>query len=135
MSASGLAALALGLAIGAAIAALLALVYLQAWKARYTRALRLDAVQRSQAVTVGKVTEQIVPYFPEFEWNPKDARFLGTPIDFLVFDGLAEGQVRRVLFVEVKTARSALTPRERQVKDAVLAGRVDWTELRIERIE
>jgi predicted Holliday junction resolvase-like endonuclease len=126
-------ALVLGLAIGVTLAALLALVYLQAWKSRYSRALRLDAVQRSQAVTVGKVTEQIIPYFPEFSWNPKDARFLGSPVDFVVFDGLAEGAVRQVLFVEVKTANAGLTARERQVREAVLRRRIDWVELRIER--
>jgi len=133
VNAPALVALGLGIAIGLVIAALLALVYFQIWKSRFTRTLRLDAVQRSQAVTVGKVTEQLIPYFPDFEWNPKDARFLGSPVDFLVFDGLADGNVRQVMFVEVKTAGGSLSPRERQVREAIQAGRVAWTELRIER--
>jgi len=125
--------LSLGIGVGLVLGALLALVYVLVWKARYTRALRSDAVQRSHAVTVGKVTEQIVPFFPEFVWNPKDARFLGSPVDFVVFDGLADGQVRRVVFVEVKTASASLSPRERQVREAVQERRVAWVELRVGR--
>jgi len=34
----------------------------------------------------------------------QDARFLGSPVDLVVFDGLAAGAVRRVVFLEVKTA-------------------------------
>jgi predicted Holliday junction resolvase-like endonuclease len=100
------------------------------WKWRYTRAVRRDAVLRSEAVTVGKVSEQLLPFFPEFRFNPKDARFLGAPVDLVVFDGLAEGAVRRVVFVEVKTGGARLTARERLVREAVEAGRVEWLELR-----
>ena len=121
-----------GIAIGLLVGLLVAALYVLWWKARYTRAVRLDAVQRSQAVTVGKVYEQLVPYLPEFPFNPKDARFLGSPVDFVVFDGLDDGQVRRVVFVEVKTAGSDLSTRERRVRDAIRAGRVEWDELRVD---
>src|SRR3990172_4989838 len=120
----------IGLAIGLMLGLLLAALYALWWKARYTRSIRQDAVQRSQAVTVGKVFEQVVPYLPEFPFNPKDVRFLGSPVDFVVFDGLNDGQVRRIIFVEVKTAASDLSTRERRVRDAVRAGRVEWNELR-----
>lgn len=101
------------------------------WKTRYTRAVRNDAVQRSLSVISGKVHEQLVPFFPDFPFNPKDARFLGSPVDFVVFDGLSDGEVRRVVFVEVKTGDADLSTRERRVRDAVQAGRVDWLELRV----
>src|SRR5256885_406830 len=113
--------LILMLILGIGIGLLLALLYVQHWKARYTQAIRQDAVQRSQAVTAGKVHEQLVPYLPEFGFNPKDARFLGSPVDLLVFDGLAEGELRRVVFIEIKTGASALTGRERQLRDVVRA--------------
>jgi predicted Holliday junction resolvase-like endonuclease len=38
-------------------------------------------------VTFGKVTEHFIPDLPDFAYNPKDARFLGSPVDFIVFDG------------------------------------------------
>ena len=120
----------IGMAIGLVIAWLCFLV----WKARYTAAIRENAVQRSLAVTAGKVHEQLIPYLPEFGYNPKDVRFLGSPVDLVVFDGLAEGQVRRVIFLEVKTGGSPLTRRERQVRDVVEARAVEWAELRVARL-
>jgi predicted Holliday junction resolvase-like endonuclease len=120
----------LGLIAGVAIGALVSFLWFLVWRIGYTRAVRLDAVQRSQAVTAGKVFEQLVPYLPGFGFNPKDARFLGSPVDFVVFDGLSEGAVRRVVFIEVKTGGADLSRRERQVRDAVAARQVEWAEVR-----
>ena len=122
--------LILGLALGLAIGAVLAYAWALIWRVRYTRAIRQDAVQRSLAVTTGKVVEQLVPYLPDFAFNPKDARFLGSPVDFVIFDGLDEGALRRVVFVEVKTGVADLTARERLVREVVQAGRVEWAVLR-----
>jgi predicted Holliday junction resolvase-like endonuclease len=122
-----------GLILGIAIGLLVGWVYFLIWKARYTAIIREDAVQRSQAVTIGKVHEQLIPYLPAFPYNPKDVRFLGSPIDLVVFDGLAEGRVQRIVFLEVKTGGSVLTGRERSVRDAIQAGEVEWAELRVPR--
>lgn len=120
----------LGLIAGLAVGLLIAFLWFLIWRVGYTRAVRLDAVQRSQAVTAGKVFEQLVPHLPGFAFNPKDARFLGSPVDFVVFDGLNDGAVRRVVFVEVKTGGAELSRRERQVRDAVAARQVAWVEIR-----
>jgi predicted Holliday junction resolvase-like endonuclease len=122
-----------GLVVGIAVGLLVAWVYFVIWKLRYTRVIREDAVQRSQAVTAGKVHEQLVPYLPVFPYNPKDVRFLGSPIDLVVFDGLADGQLRRIIFIEVKTGGSALTCRERCVRDVVESGDIEWAEIRVGR--
>lgn len=94
---------------------------------------RQDSLTRSHHVVSGKVQEHLAPLFPEFlsQFNPRDARFLGTPLDFVVFDGLDEGDVRSVVFVEVKTGKAALSTRERHVRDAVEAGRVEYQLLRL----
>ena len=113
-----------------AIAAREALVRLEDWKRQTENAIRQDAINRSRSVIVGKVTEHLVPYLPAFSWNPKDARFIGSPIDFLVFDGLDEGQLRNIIFVEVKTGASVLTDREKQIRSAIAQKRVGWAEIR-----
>ena len=120
----------ISLAIGIAVGALIALLCVALIAPRYTRDVRQDAVQQSRAVTRGQMYEQLVPYLPEFQFNPKDAQFLGRPVDFVVFDGLDEGLVRRIVFVEVKTGASKLTTRERLVRDAIRSGRVEWAEIR-----
>ncbi len=120
----------MSLLLGVVIGLLVALACFLAWKGRYTRTIREDAILRSQAVITGRVSEQLLPFLPGFRFNPKDARFLGSPVDFVVFDGLDEGALRRVLFVEVKTGDADLSARERQVRDAVRGGAVEWIELR-----
>jgi predicted Holliday junction resolvase-like endonuclease len=123
----------LDLLLGIVIGLVVAWLYFVIWRLRYSAAIRENAVQRSLAVTAGKVHEQLVPYLPEFGFNPKDARFLGSPVDLVVFDGLAAGEVRRVVFLEVKTGGAQLTTRERQVRAVVEAREVVWAELRLDR--
>lgn len=115
-----------GLAIGITLAMLGALL----WKASYTRAIRRDAIGRSQATIAGLVHEQLLPILPGFPFNPKDARFLGSPVDLIVFDGLDAGQLQRIVFLEVKTGGAGLSARERQLRDVVRAGKVSWQEMR-----
>jgi predicted Holliday junction resolvase-like endonuclease len=49
-------------------------VQIERWKQQHEQEIRLDAVQRSSAITRGKVTEHIVPYLPGFDLDPKDIR-------------------------------------------------------------
>ena len=88
--------------------------------------------QRSRAVVSGQVSEHLAVYWPEFveQFNPRDAHYIGKPVDYVVFDGLDDGEVRRVVFVEVKTGRARLNRNERQVRRAIEDGWVDWQVLR-----
>jgi predicted Holliday junction resolvase-like endonuclease len=111
-----------------------AVTSLQQWKYESEVSIRSDAIQRSQSVIIGKVSEHLLPYMPKFAFNPKDVRFIGSPIDLIIFDGMDEGDVRDIVFVEVKTgASAALTKRERQIRDVINAGRIKWVEMRINR--
>jgi hypothetical protein len=95
---------------------------------------RRDSLARSHNVVSGKVQEHLVPFFPEFlmMFNPRDARFLGSPIDFIVFNGLDDGEeCTEVVLVEVKTGKSPLSKRERLVRDAVEAGHVSYKLIRL----
>lgn len=96
-------------------------------------AARRDAARRSRGVRGGKAAEQIAPLAGEFadRFDPADARFLGAPVDFVVFDGLAEGALREVVLVEIKTGGGRLNSNERQVRDAVERGAVGYTMIRL----
>ena len=92
----------------------------QDWAQQEEKGIREDAIKRSEAVIQGKVTEHLIPFFPDFKYNPKDVRFMGTPVDLVVFDGLSEGEMRNVVFVEVKTGKTAnLSNREKLVRNCV----------------
>ncbi len=96
-------------------------------------AARRDSLARSHAVVSGKVREHLATLLPECVecFDARDARFLGSPVDLVVFDGLDAGFVERVVFVEVKTGSAALSGRERLVRDAIESGRVEWRVLRL----
>lgn len=80
--------------------------------------------------TLASQSEQLLPLSTTFAYDPADARFLGSPIDFVVFSGRAAGSVEEVVFIEVKQhAKVALTKPERSLKDAVEAGHVRWERL------
>ncbi|MCU7547693.1 hypothetical protein OCK74_01145 [Chitinophagaceae bacterium LB-8] len=103
------------------------------WKIEYEGIIRQDAIKKSQAVTIGKVTEHIIPFFGGiFPYNPKEARFIGSPVDLIVFNNMeTDLDSISVHFIEVKTAGSTLTPKQRAIKYAILNKRVEWKELRI----
>jgi predicted Holliday junction resolvase-like endonuclease len=102
------------------------------WRAEEEEIIRSDAVRRSQSVTRGKITEHLIPYFPDFPYNPKDARFLGSPVDLIVFDGLSEDTIREIVFVEIKTAKNpSLSRREREIRDCVQEKRVSYKLLQL----
>jgi len=103
------------------------------WLKREEARMRADSVKRSEFVLTGKVAEQLTPFLDAFTYNPRDARFLGSPIDLIVFEGMSEGSIERIVLIEVKTGRSNLSEREQQVQDAVRLGEVDYEILRIEK--
>lgn len=106
-------------------------VVLERWRVESEAEIRADAIRRSSAVVSGKVTEHLTPFMGIFPYNPKDVRFVGTPVDLIVFDGLSEDALRQIIFLEVKTGSSSLTTRERRVRDLVLARQVSWEEFRV----
>ncbi|HID08609.1 TPA: hypothetical protein EYP13_00100 [Candidatus Micrarchaeota archaeon] len=88
--------------------------------------LLLRSLSRSFDVKKGKIVEQLAPYLRSFPYDPHDARFLGSPVDFVVFDGLNSGGEVTIRFVEVKSGKSALGESERRVRDAVEKKRVSF---------
>ncbi|MBQ7073746.1 hypothetical protein IJM86_01495 [bacterium] len=64
---------------------------------------RKDATKQSRKVILGEVNEKIAPILPGFPYNYKDLVFIGKGIDYLVFDGLAEGSLKKIIFLELKS--------------------------------
>jgi len=101
------------------------------WRQAHEANIRADAIFRSSAVIKGRVSEHLAPFI-SFPYNPRDARFIGSPIDIIVFNGAEEGYIREVVFLEVKTGdKAALSPRQRQIRDLIQSKNVVWREFRI----
>ena len=108
-----------------------ALADLESWKIQNEMFYRQDAINRSQSVILGKVTEHLIPFHQNFPFNPKEARFIGSPIDMIVFDGIDNEDVVDIYIIEIKTGNSTLSKRKRLIRDAVKEKRVHWSELNI----
>ena len=130
--------IALGLVFGFLLATLLLYPFLkarfdaqveprlEAWIAEHRDQIVQETLRRSSATIKGQIGERFAPLVPGFGYEPADARFLGSPVDYIVFDGLSEQQIKGIAFVEVKTGAATLTPYQRQVREAIEAGRVTW---------
>lgn len=103
---------------------------LEQWKTETEEEIRRDTARRSRSTLEGLVSEQLSPYFPDFQYNPTDLRFIGTPVDFLVFKGLSQEKPEEVVFLEVKTGNSGLNKREKKIKELVEKKKVRWEEYR-----
>ena len=97
------------------------------WKDNKLEAVVRDRIKRSRAVLGGQFSEQLAPYLPDFPYNPNECRFIGKPIDLLVFRGMDEGRIDELVLVEIKSGKAKnLSKIERLLRDAVEAGRVSW---------
>lgn len=111
---------ALALALG-----LVVVLWIASVRRLRARLRTLDSGKRSQSTRYGQITEQFAPFLADWPWDPKGFRFLGTPVDGVQFTP------NGVVFVEIKSAGSRLSPVQRQVRDHVQTGRVHWHEVRI----
>ena len=94
-------------------------------------AARKDSNKRQRSVIKGQISETIAPWSLDSVNSVKELNFLGNPIDFVGFKGLdGKGEVE-IKFIEVKSGNSQLTPKQRRVRDAVIARRIEWVEVRI----
>jgi predicted Holliday junction resolvase-like endonuclease len=95
------------------------------------RTVRKDAVRRSRAALTGQVSEQLAPFLPGFEYKPTELRFIGKPVDYIVFEGLDDRTVERVVFLEVKSGGGALSETEKSLRQAIESGRVAFEIYRV----
>jgi predicted Holliday junction resolvase-like endonuclease len=99
------------------------------WEAHRLEEIVRGRLKQSRAVLGGLVSEQMAPLLPGFPFDPGDCRFVGKPVDFIVFKGMNEKNIVEVVFLEVKSgAATSLNDQEKKLRDAVRAGRVRWAE-------
>ena len=95
---------------------------------------REDSKKRQRAVLKGDISEIIAPWALEGVNSVKELRFLGSPIDFIGFNGLdIDGEIN-IKFIEIKTGKSRLTRDEKRIKEAVEAKRVTWQTIEIKSL-
>ena len=89
-------------------------------------------LKQSRAVLGGLVSEQIAPLLPEFPFDPGDCRFIGKPVDFIVFKGMNKQNISEVVFLEIKSGVSKnLNQQEKRLRQVIQAGKVRWVQFNV----
>jgi predicted Holliday junction resolvase-like endonuclease len=84
------------------------------------------AIITTRSVNIGKNLEKILPIMEDFKWQLPDCRFLGDPIDLLIFNGLSVNNIESISFIEVKSGKARLNKHQKLVKEAVEDNRVKY---------
>ncbi len=101
------------------------------WKEKEEERIREDAIKRSARSLSGKTLEKLVPFLENFPYDAHDIRWLGDPIDLIIFDGYSSQDLRQIVFCEVKSGESKLTQLQKKIKEIVENKKVKWEEFRI----
>ena len=96
---------------------------------------RKNTIKSSQSTIKGQISEILAPWLMTSVNSVKELNFLGNPIDFIGFKGLDNNEEVEIKFIEVKTDTSSLSTKQRMIRDAVKAKRVEWEEVRIKTNE
>lgn len=102
------------------------------WLEKEEERIRQDAILRSARSLSGKAVEKFIPFLDKFPYNPHDVRWLGDPIDFVIFDGYSsKGDLTQIVFCEVKSGDSKLSNSQKKIKEVVEGKRVKWFEFKV----
>jgi predicted Holliday junction resolvase-like endonuclease len=109
--------------------------YIRRWKEKELSKEVDRALNAQRSIVKGQISEELFPMVSRRFGDVADFRFVGDPIDYVVFQGLSEQSDANIKinikFVEVKTGSARLNLSEKLVKDAVENKRVSWEEVRL----
>lgn len=93
------------------------------YKSEYDKVLHQ---KKSSEVRLGKVAENMAPFFDAWPYDPNNFRFLGNPIDGIQFTEDS------VVFIEIKSGKAKLSNSQKLVKDLVKRGKVEFATFRVD---
>ncbi len=93
--------------------------------------IKKDVLARSRNTIRGIATEHLAPLIQK-EYNAKDFRHLGDPVDYIIFDGLSDvldrksNEIVNVVLLDVKTGNARLNKVQRRIRDAIQEGKIKF---------
>ncbi|MFT4020329.1 MAG: Holliday junction resolvase-like protein [Acinetobacter sp.] len=115
--------------------------YIAELQLEHQQALQLAqrrSVNTSRAVLKGKMAEQFAPVMPGFQYLPSDAKFLGDPVDYVVFNGYSEfrdgegaADAIEVVLIDIKSGGARLTKGQQAIAQAIQQGKVRFETIRV----
>lgn len=83
--------------------------------------------KKSSETRIGQITEHLVPFLEKFKHDPKEVRFLGSPVDLIAFNF----EEPSITFIEVKTGNAQESKRQKTIKNIIKAGHVYYEVMRV----
>jgi predicted Holliday junction resolvase-like endonuclease len=110
---------------------------LDVWKITETQKIRKESVNKSMGTNYGKITEHLLPFSDYLkQFNPRDIRFIGSPVDLMIFDGITlKKDIIDIYFVEIKTSKGQLSPKQKKIGEAISKGRIHWLPIYVPKID
>ena len=119
------------LLIGIIFGFIIGFLWVQIRRIGVEKKIRQDAVRGSRNAITGEIYEKILPSMPNFPYAPKDMVFVGKWTDYIIFDGLSEGDLREIIFLEIKSGKSRLNANENMIKKILDEKIVRFAEMRV----
>jgi predicted Holliday junction resolvase-like endonuclease len=99
---------------------------------------RKESVDQSRSTLKGKMAEQMAPLLPGFTYLPADARFIGDPVDYVVFNGYTgirdekeKAEILEVVILDIKYGKASLSSSQNAIAKAIEAGKVRFEMVRV----
>ncbi len=87
---------------------------------------RKQAVRKSRSIILWESYEKLAPFMPHISYFPKDMHFLWKWVDYVVFNGLSNWDLKEIVFLEIKSGKSSLNKNEKQIKNIISAKKVRY---------
>ena len=100
---------------------------------------RRQSVEQSRHTIKGQIAEQLAPLLPGFPYCPSDCRFIGDPVDYVIFKGYTEHKEHQpevsepleIVVADIKHNQASLSKGQKEIANAIESGRVRFETLRI----
>ena len=87
---------------------------------------KLLSQKKSSEVRLGKIGENMAPFFEAWPFDPNNFKFLGNPVDGISFEP------ESIHFMEIKTGKARLTDSQKNVRRLIKEGKVYFSTFRVD---
>ncbi len=92
---------------------------------------RQASIKKSKSVILWEVYEKVLPFLPNFPFQPRDMVFLWKWVDYVILDGISNWNLKEIIFLEVKSGSSQLNKNEKMIRETIKQKKIRYEEYRI----
>jgi predicted Holliday junction resolvase-like endonuclease len=93
--------------------------------------IRKKAAERGRKKVEKKLSQLVSEKFAKTKFNPYDIKAVWHPVDFVVFNGMNDGNVKNIIFLSKTSGNNALEKVRLSVRETIEKEGYDWAVARI----